>query len=281
MARVMVNRIWQHLFGKGIVTTSENFGVSGAPPTHPELLEWLAAEWIEGDWRTKPLIRRIMTSRAYRQSSIRGAGTASKDNSAADSVDPDNSLYWRMPLRRLEAEAIRDSILTASGKLDASLGGPPIPLEVRPDGKVVTKTKDDAKTRRSIYVLARRNYHLSLLDTFDQPIVATNCTRRPSSAVVSQPLTMLNDDYIVKQAGFFADRVFQAADAPQQRIAWTFQAALTRQPTAKEFQWCVEFLEKHTKRYQNEGKDRQQSERLAMKHLCHMLFNTSEFLYVP
>ncbi|MCH7729542.1 MAG: DUF1549 domain-containing protein, partial [Planctomycetes bacterium] len=122
MARVMVNRIWQHLFGKGIVATSENFGVSGAPPTHPELLEWLAAEWIEGGWRTKPLIRRIMTSRAYRQSSIRGVGTASKDNSAADSVDPDNSLYWRMSLRRLEAEAIRDSILTASGKLDASLG---------------------------------------------------------------------------------------------------------------------------------------------------------------
>ena len=134
MARVCVNRVWQHLFGRGIVETSDNFGSTGSPPTHPELLDWLAARFVADGWQLKPLIKQIMLSSTYRQ-------TSAEHQAEAQQVDPDNRFLSRQRLRRLESEAVRDAILSASGRLDRSLAGPPVPIEPRPDGSfVVSKT---------------------------------------------------------------------------------------------------------------------------------------------
>ncbi len=265
VARVFVNRIWQQLFGKGIVETSDNFGVSGAAPTHPALLDWLTLRFIEGGWRVKPLIRTILLSATYRQTS-----TLDPTNSRGAEVDPDNRLLWRMNLRRLDSEQVRDSILTVSGKLDRTLGGPPVPLDPRPDGMVVIKTDGlptpTTQWRRSVYILARRNYHMTLMRVFDQPIVARNCAYRQHSAVVTQSLALLNDDFVIEQAGYLADR--SAAEAPDRtpfaRIRTAWRIALGRFPDETELQWCLEFLERGT-----------------LNQLCHMLLNTNEFLYVP
>ncbi|MSQ93124.1 MAG: DUF1553 domain-containing protein [Gemmataceae bacterium] len=273
VARTQVNRVWQRLFGKGIVPTSDNLGMSGARPSHPELLDWLAAEFVDKKWRLKPLLRQIMTSSAYRQSSL-----ASPD---AAKVDPANHLLWRMPLRRLEAEIVRDSILAVSGKLDPTVGGPPTPLENRPDGLVVVK--DPGKYRRTVYVLARRNYHPTLLNVFDQPFMTTNNLCRSPSAVVLQSLTMLNDTFIVEQAGVFAERVLRdgKTDALERQVESAYLLALTRPPSAKESAACMEFLRRQTDRHSAAKLPSAEAPRRALANLCHVLLNTSEFLYVP
>src|SRR5262249_13609302 len=152
---------------------------------------------------------------------------------APSSVDPDNQLLWRMRLRRLESEVIRDSILATSGQLDRTMGGPPVPQEARPDGMVVVSAKGlagpSAKFRRSVYLVARRKYPLSMLRVFDQPILATNCTRRDSSAVPLQSLAMLNDPFVLEQAEQFAGRVVQTAgDSRGRQIELAFRLALAR-----------------------------------------------------
>ncbi len=280
VARVQVNRVWQHLFGRGLVATSDNFGVSGARPTHPELLDWLASEFVRGGWRYKPLIKQIMISTAYRQASWRPAD----DEGDAKSVDPDNDWLWRMRLRRGESEVIRDSLLAVSGKLDRALGGPPVPLHVQPDGKVVVKADGlpsaSAQWRRTIYLLARRNYHLSLLDTFDQPAMSTNCTRRDQSAVVTQSLTMLNDEFVIDQARAFADRVAAMADTRDERIRAAFRLAFARDVSREESAWCAELLERHAARFRAANVDQAAAERRALVELCHTLLNTNEFLSI-
>ncbi|MBM4077012.1 MAG: DUF1553 domain-containing protein, partial [Planctomycetes bacterium] len=178
LARVMTNRIWQHLFGQGLVTTPENFGISGQKPSHPELLEWISSDFSQGNWEIKRLIRKIMSSAAYRQSSEFGRSQLT----TSEHPDPSNVLLWRIPLRQLDAEVIRDSVLVVSGELLDELGGPPIRLFSRPDGLVVIDEKHLKRTvdrnRRSIYLVFRRAYNLSLLTAFDQPQIATTCTLR-------------------------------------------------------------------------------------------------------
>lgn len=278
VARVTVNRIWQRLFGVGIVASTDNFGRSGTPPTHPQLLDWLATELIREGWRIKPLIRTLMLSAAYRQTSI--------DDGRATQIDPDNKLLSRMRLRRLESEIVRDAILVANGKLDRTLGGPPLPLKVLPDGMVIVDTKSlpqgTNQFRRSLYVLARRNYHLSLLNTFDQPAVATNCTARKPSAVVTQSLTMLNDKFIVDQAAFLAERVVSdSADTSENtRIDRAFRLVLSRAPDDMEMAWCSELLKKQAQRLKAAEVADESAKRQALTHLCHMLLNTNEFLYI-
>jgi len=278
VARVWVNRIWQHLFGQGIVETSDNFGLSGSGPTHPQLLDWLASELIRQGWRTKPIVRLIMNSTVYRQSA-----TASENPSS----DPSNRLLWRQRLRRLESEIIRDAILAVSGKLDRTVGGAPIPLESRTDGLIVVNAKQIARAsdlgRRSLYILARRNYHLSLLNTFDQPIVATSCIRRSPAAVVSQSLTMLNDAFVLEQAGHFADRVSRAvpSQSTEDRIRLAFELALTRPPNTEELRWCSQMLRQTAERFQIENVSPGEAATRALPQLCHTLLNTSEFLFAP
>ena len=285
-ARVFVNRVWQNLFGEGIVTTTENLGRSGAAPTHPELLEWLAAEFIESGWRVKPLVRLLVGSSAYRQASARAASdsAASPD---PETIDPDDRLLWRMRLRQLESETVRDAMLTASGALDRSLGGPPVELENRPDGMVVIDGKKlrtpSSQWRRSLYVLARRNYHLSLLQDFDQPAVAVNCTRRTPSAVVTQSLTLLNDAFLFEQAERFARRVAEVSpdEASAARIEAAFQIAFGRPPLPVEIDWAGELLSRQAERFRNQQAPAEEANHKALAQLCHMLLAANEFLYVP
>jgi hypothetical protein len=277
--RVRANRLWQHLFGRGLVETSENLGVSGARPSHPELLEWLAAELAANGGHVKPLLKLMLTSAVYRQSS-RQTGAAPD----ALRLDPDNVLLWRMRLRRVEAEVVRDSLLAVSGKLDRSLGGPPIPVESRPDGMFVVAEKGlptpTSQWRRSVYLLSRRNYHPTMLAVFDQPLLTTNCTRRSPAAVVLQSLTMLNDRFVIEQAKQLAGRAARGT-LPERQIETAFRIVLARSPRATEIAWARELLAHHTRHYEGEKMSAAEARQRALFHLCHVLVNTSEFLYAP
>ncbi len=289
-ARVFVNRVWQHHFGEGIVTTPDNFGHLGTRPTHPELLDWLATEFVRNGWKIKELHRLIVTSSAYRQSSVVGQAFQPDNKGGsqpgkADLLDPGNQLLWKMRLRRLESEVIRDAVLTVSGKLDGTMGGPPVPIEPKADGLVVVPSQGlpsaTAADRRSLYLLARRNYNLSLLSVFDQPVMATNCTRRISSAVPLQSLMLLNDAFMLEQADHFAARVAAAAgDSLNGRIELAFRLAFARRPTAKELAASAELVEKMSHCYAREKLTPAESNLKGLAKLCHMLMCANEFLYV-
>jgi hypothetical protein len=194
-------------------------------------------------------------------------------------IDPGNRLLWRQRLRRLESEIIRDSVLAVSGTLDRTPGGPPVPIEPRDDGLVVVQPKGMAPTaacRRSIYLFARRNYNMTLLNVFDQPVMATNCTRRIASAVPLQSLTLLNDAFMLEQAEQFAQRVAALASTPEGRIETAFRLAFARPPTAEEMAAALALLKKVEKRYAGQP----QADLKPLANLCHMLLCTNEFLYV-
>ncbi|MDA1055048.1 MAG: DUF1549 and DUF1553 domain-containing protein [Planctomycetota bacterium] len=283
-ARVIVNRIWQHLFGQGLVPTSENFGVNGQPPTHPELLEHLSSELIAHDWSLKWLIGEIVRSSIYRQASSTVANINPRSTTTdPQSIDPTNQLLWHMPFRRLDAEVIRDCILAISGNLNREMGGPPVHLNARPDGLVVIdegklRTPAD-KYRRSVYLLFRRSHNLSLLNTFDQPLIATTCARRSPAAVVSQSLAMMNDAFVLEQAEHFAARVATLASATDEQVETAFRLALSRPPNAREQQWCSELLSRQADIFRREDATDEVASRQALIQLCHTLLNTSEFLY--
>lgn len=314
LARVMVNRVWQHLFGQGIVATPENLGLSGELPTHPELLEWLSVELIRNGWRIKPLIKTMMTSTAYRQASqvlggewrvqsgetktssahrLASVGQAfqpamhSNCNSRterAEHVDPGNRLLWRMRLRRLEAEVIRDAMLAVGGRLNRTMGGPPVLINAQPDGMVVIDQKSlpntSDKDKRSIYLLFRRAYNLSLLAVFDQPLVAVNCPGRDASAVPLQSLTMLNDSFVTEQAEHCANRVARlAGTAGEPPIRIAFRLVLARRPSADEIAVCLLLLQRQAAIYQSAKLPADQAAKKALVQLCHTILNTSEFLY--
>jgi hypothetical protein len=275
-ARVMVNRLWQHLFGVGIVSSPENFGPGGSPPTHPELLEWVSDEFQQNGWRVKPLIRMIVCSNVYRQS-------ASVPDAAKAGHDPDNRLLWRMRLKRLESEAIRDCVLAVAGNVDATAGGPPIMLEARPDGMIVIAEKQlptpTAKWRRSVYLLARRAFQLSEFTAFDQPVVATTCPERNRSAVPLQALTMLNGAFLWEQSERLAERL--PAGSCDEQISALFERVLAREPSGDESRQSAQFLERQSDLYREQGSQADAAEHKALVHLCHALLNTSEFLYTP
>jgi hypothetical protein len=262
------------------VPTSDNFGAQGQPPTHPELLEWLSSEFVRGGWRVKPLVKQMMLSSVYRQASRRDT---SADGSDPEAVDPGNLLWWRMPLRRLESEVVRDSILSASGQLNPAMGGPPVPIAAQSDGTVMVARQlphpGDAG-RRSVYLLSRRAYNLSLLTVFDQPLVATNCLARDASAVPLQSLTMLNSAFVTEQAEQFARRIEQSdAAGPDDRIERAFRGALARLPNADERATCRALLDRQAHLTIAAGATAEVAAHRALVQVCHVLFNTSEFLY--
>jgi hypothetical protein len=278
VARVRVNRIWAHLFGQGLVATLDNLGVSGARPSYPELLEWLACEFAASGGRLKPLLRQLVTSAAYRQ--------ASAWSRPIPAADPDNRLLWRMRLRRLESEIIRDSLLAVSGKLDRTLGGPPVPVQAQPDGTLTVPATGlptpTSGNRRSLYLLGRRNYHPTLLAVFDQPVMSSHCPCRTASAVVSQSLALLNDRFVLEQADALGERVLGLGGTDGTRqVEAAFRLALARRPSSEETQRCVAFLERQGARCRSAGLASDAASRQAVTHLCHVLLNTSEFLYVP
>lgn len=285
VARVMVNRLWHHLFGRGIVATPGNLGRSGDPPTHPDLLDWLASESIDSDWRQKVLLRRMMTSTVYRQTSHAELATSS-------GTDPENNLLWKMRLKRLEAEVIRDRMLAASGKLDRTPGGPPVPLEVLDGGRTIVAKNDQptpsSRSRRSIYLTSRRNYHVSMLGVFDIPAMTTNCTIRDRSTVVLQSLAMMNDEFSLAQADEVAHRIQAAAnsvesDQPQDStrlVKRAFQLVLNRAPSPDESRWATEFLRQQASNFVAANQPSEENADRALSAMCQMLFNTNEFLYV-
>ncbi len=271
-ARVMVNRLWLHHFGQGLVATPDNFGKTGSPPSHPELLDWLATEFAEKNWSIKAMHRLIVQSAAYKQQSAYQPPV----HAAAKQVDPDNRLLWRQRLRRLEGEALRDAVLAVSGTLNPQPFGPPVPMIRSGDGEV-TASADATGNRRSIYLQVRRSQPLTFLQLFDQPVIETNCTRRETSTVASQALTLLNSDFMIRQAEAMADRVLreQPSDAAPRAISLAF----ARPPTEKEMRLFATFLDEQTRQH---AKTQQPHEarRRAIADLCHMLLSANEFAYI-
>jgi hypothetical protein len=263
-ARVIVNRIWSHHFGQGIVATLDNFGKMGARPTHPELLDWMAVEFMSRGWSIKKLQRLMMTSEAYRM--------ASQFTDAADEArDPENNSLWRFPIQRLDAEIVRDAMMAASGALDLTVGGPPVFPHLAKEilGSMtegIWKKADDgpAVWRRSVYVYRKRGLPLPMFEVFDLPDQNISCGRRNVSTVPTQALMLLNDEFVLRQARLFADRVKETAgDDPAQQAALAYRIALSRPPRAEEAALAVDFLKKR-----------------SLADFTHVLLNLNEFLYV-
>lgn len=268
-ARVIVNRIWHHHFGTGLVKTLENFGVKGERPSHPELLDWLAVEFMERGWSIKELHRLIMTSRTYRQTS--------RVTEEQARVDSSNRLLSRMPLRRMDAEALRDSLLFVAGQLNPAAGGPPDPVTVDRDGLVSVIPEADHRWRRSVYLQYRRTEIPSLMATFDYPEMGPNCVDRSISTVSPQSLMLMNNEHIRLLAAEFASRVRSLAEEaggdPERLIDAAWQLALSRLPTAEERQLSLASLEQLTTAWHGQP-DR------ALESYCHSLLNSAAFLYI-
>jgi hypothetical protein len=285
-ARVMVNRIWKHHFGAGIVRTLDNFGTTGDRPSHPELLDWLTREFTVGEpspvrgrvslakpWSIKALHRLIMTSTTYRQSS-----TVTPKH---EKIDPDNRLVSRMPLKRMEAEAVYDSLLLVAGRLDETRFGVPDAVIARPDG-LMTAAKTDKGWRRSIYVRQRRTQIPTLLETFDLPQMNPNCIERVDSTVAPQALFLRNNALVQELAASFGERVEKTVGTePGQQIEEVYRIALNRPPSAEERKTSMQALAKLTEQWSRETKgDQEAAARRALATYCHTILNSAAFIYI-
>ncbi|MEM7015352.1 MAG: DUF1553 domain-containing protein, partial [Verrucomicrobiota bacterium] len=264
-ARVMINRIWQWHFGRGIVATASDFGKMGIEPTHPELLDWLATEFIAKDWSIKAMHRLIMTSETYKQSS-------SFFSEEHGRVDPDNTLLWRMNRRRLEGEAVWDAIHSVSGTINLKMGGRPVmpPLlaeELTNKSNWIESQIPSDHTRRGLYIIVRRNFKFPLFDLFDAPVNAVSCSGRNVSTVAPQALWLLNNQTGFNQAEHFAARlVREVGSKPEDQIQRAFETALGRQANEEEIAEGLALL--------------QQLPDDGLTKFCLLLFNLNEFLYV-
>ncbi len=275
LARVQADRIWSGHFGEGLVPTPENFGASGVPPTHPELLEWLAAELVDQGWRLKPIHRQIVLSRTYRQTGEASALAIAKDSQ--------NRLYSRFPVHRLEAEQIHDSMLMAGGVLNLKPGGPSVEFVDAGTRQIVLPgpTGDGLHEvdRRSIYIRYRRSQPLSFLQVFDQALPEPNCIMRSTSTVVGQSLALLNGAFAVRMGQEFAARLIrEAGPGEKERIRQAFLVALSRAPTETELKDCAEFLGSQASL--RSQADPAGAEQAALADLCRMLMACNEFLYL-
>jgi mono/diheme cytochrome c family protein len=273
VARTIVNRVWLHHFGRGIVDTPADFGRLGNRPTHPELLDWLAAEFMESGWSLSHLHKLIMTSTAYMQTA--------KRSDEFGQIDPDNNYYWRKSLTRLEAEILRDRMLAASGQLDRTQFGKPLPVKDDDAGQVVV---DDSHKRRGIYIQQRRSRPVALMKAFDAPVMVTNCDRRQSSTVATQALMLMNGEFVLKQATHLAMLAAgEGNSTPEQRVEKAWQLALCRPPADAEREVAVEFLKTQLetiKAEQTQLPENVTPEQLATANLCQALLTSNEFLYV-
>ena len=292
-ARVWVNRVWRQHFGRGLVNTPSNFGLNGELPSHPELLDWLTCHFVGRDegggmrdedgffsslipppsslncaWRLKPLHRLMLLSSTYQQ-----ASDMREDGMKAD---PQDKYYWRMPVRRLEAEPIRDSILMLAGSLNLQMGGPPVYPPIDPSLRADTfqgpnwhDGEDGPSTwRRSVYVKVKRSTLLPELEVFDCPEITYTVAQRNVTTTPLQALTLLNDPLILRQAGLFAQRLQkECPNNPRQQVERAYQLAFSRLPSAREINLSMAFMQKR-------GAS-------ALPDFCHALFNLNEFVYVP
>jgi hypothetical protein len=269
-ARVMVNRLWKHHFGQGLVSTLDNFGHTGARPTHPELLDWLAREFVRQGWSLKAMHRLLMTSAVYRQSSAR--------TPELDKLDPENRLLGRMPLKRMEAEVIYDNLLQVGDQLDPQLFGPPNPVEVRPDG-LVTPVGTEQGRRRGVYVLQRRKDVPTLLESFDFPQMTLNCIKRTHTIVASQALNMMNDALVQQLASAFARRIAKETGADSaRRIERAYWMALSRPPSTEERTVALRALAELTQSWAKHGLEKPADR--ALTTFCHALLNSAAFVTI-
>jgi hypothetical protein len=275
ISRTIVNRLWHHLMGRGIVASVDNFGKLGSEPTHPELLDFLAARFIDEGWSIKTAIRSIVTSRTYRMSS-------KPADPKAEAADPTNALWHRMPIRRLEAEAIRDAMLRVSGRFDGRMFGPSVDVHLTPfmtgRGRPGRSGPLDSAGRRSLYTSVKRNFLSPMMLAFDAPIPFSTVGRRTVSNVPAQALILMNDEFVIEQAQVWAKRMLQEPDT-ERRLEQMYLAAFSRKPTAAEIQDARAFLELQAAEYKV-PKDRIAQDLRLWKDLCHVLFNVKEFIYV-
>ncbi|MFN0128894.1 MAG: PSD1 and planctomycete cytochrome C domain-containing protein, partial [Verrucomicrobiales bacterium] len=276
VGRVLVNRFWHHHFGRGLVTTLGDFGLLGARPTHPELLDWLAADFMKHGWRLKRLHKLILTSRTWQQSAA---------NPIGEERDPENQWIARWGMPRMDAETVRDSLLALSGRLHPAAGGAPVPVARHGSGRIVTgeemlnpnsepvgvKSLGVEENRRSLYILQRRSRPLTVLDTFDLPFMSPNCEKRPVTTVSLQSLMLMNDTFVLEQAAALAERVEREAPAGRvHQIDRLWQLAYGRDPAPAESAQALAFLRENT--------DLGASKALAS--LAQVLVNSNRFLYI-
>ncbi|NBV23692.1 MAG: DUF1553 domain-containing protein [Proteobacteria bacterium] len=296
--RVLANRIWQHHFGQGLVATPSNFGFNGARPTHPELLDFLAARLVADSGRWKPLHKLLLMSATYRQQSgVEGRGSRVEGlptlrlalDPRPSTLDPDNSLLWRMNRQRLEAETLRDSILAVSGKLNPQAGGPGIKPRIRADlltasqrnkWPVLTKEGPD-QWRRSVYIYVKRQLLMPMMELFDAPTTTDSCAERTKSVVPTQALVLMNDEFVEDQAGFLAQRAVTESDGNLSKsIARMHQLALARVPTPERLQQATAFVAAREAGYAAEVGAANAPRQRALTDLAHVLFNSSEFITI-
>ena len=270
----MANRIWQYHFGRGIVRSSSDFGYAGDKPTHPELLDWLARQFVEGGWKVKPIHRLILMSNTYKMSSTASA--------AGLKADPMNDLFWRYPMRRLQAEEVRDSVLAVNGTLNPKLGGPSfyqdLPEEVlagqsRP-GENWGKSSPEEQRRRSIYLHVKRSLAVPIIASFDGADTDFTCPVRFTTTQPTQALGMLNSKWLNDQARLFAAQLIkEAGESDDARIRLGLRRVLQREPTAPEVQRGLQLV-----------RDLQQAEGMkpdeALSYFCLVALNLNEFLYL-
>jgi mono/diheme cytochrome c family protein len=262
-ARIMVNRIWQGHFGSGIVATSNDFGRQGEAPSHPELLDWLASEFMANNWSVKALHKQIMLSAAYQFSSEYIADNLSKD--------PENRYVWRMNRRRLEAEAIRDTVIATAGSLNTKMYGvpvvPPLAADERDGMRDMSQwpvSADPAEfNRRGVYLFVKRSFRNPMMETFDAPDSSASCPRRETSTVAPQSLAMMNSEFMTSHADKLAARLRKEAATPEAQVDRAFRLAIGRAPDAAEKVKALEYLS-----------------RASLSKFCLLLYNLSEFLYV-
>ncbi len=264
--RVIVNRLWKGHFGEGLVKTPDDFGLMGQPPSHPALLDWLASEVVRRGWSLKAMHREIMLSRAYQMSS--------RLDPEGERLDPGNRSWHRMNVRRLEAEAVRDAMLSASGRLDPKLGGPSVAPHLTPfmdgRGRPGHSGPLDGDGRRSLYLNVRRNFLSPMLLAFDFPAPASTMGRRNVSNVPAQALTLLNDPFVAAQAKLWAKKTMGGRTrSPSERLDDVYETAFARKPTAEERAEALEFLGDRA------------DDPSAWADLCHVLFNVKEFVFIP
>lgn len=296
VARVFVNRVWMHHFGRGLVASPGDFGRLGESPSHPELLDWLATEFMGSTtddsqrWSLKRVHRLLMTSTAYQQSSRRRA--------ELEAVDPDNRLLGRMPIRRLDAETVRDAVLAVSGHFNGKFYGAPIPVTPDETGQIMVgvDTRDTAgrptgkkvplngeEFRRSIYINVRRSMPLAMLETFDAATLAPNCTQRTASTVASQSLLMLNNEFIQQEAAAFANRIaLLNGEGHGHQIEAAWRMTQGHRPSVEQTQAALSFIQHQAELFgvSADAKAKSVAEQRALTSLCQALLISNGFLYV-
>jgi len=280
VARVIVNRVWQHHFGEGLVRTVNDFGARGEPPTHPELLEWLTSEFVKGGWKLKPLHRLIVTSAVYLQNN--------KFDAAKAKIDPDNRLLWHRRPQRIEAEILRDAMLAVSGSLNLQMLGPAVKAPVASEAIQARNMKDPypkdlkdtyATHRRSVYMFHKRVVQQPLMQAFDGPDAQASCGRRENTTVAPQALALLNDTFIRARAGDFARKLYREAGTEAQvRLAW--RLALGRAPSASELEMATTFVNDQIKQRTTRQPTEADAQHLALTDLCQTIFAMNEFMYI-